>query len=187
MEIGDPESMSVSQLRALYRDLIGRAATGNWRKNKAVLRTKIAEAYRKQLLRSCCPHFTDKSVDVALKTEAAKGVEIKDSGMTVALATVLKNELLCICVREDLRSLRYGTFLLRKCCELVDGDVIWVQADTNFQKWYRNRGFDRAGGKAGENRVRMRADKCSLLAACEKLTEGRNGPRIEEFSCETSR
>ena len=68
--------------------------------------------------------------------------------MTIALATVVKNRLLCICVRDDFQKHRYGTFLLSKCCTLIRGDEMIVEADLDFEEWYRQRGFERASSKA---------------------------------------
>ena len=101
--------------------------------------------------------------------------------MTIALATVVKNRLLCICVRDDFQKSRYGTFLLSECCTLIHGDEIVVEADLIFEEWYRQRGFERAGSKATKTCVLMRAGKRALLDACKQLTTRRHRPRIESF------
>ena len=181
LERSDPGDMDITQLQALYEHLTGRVATGAWGKDESGLRLKIAEAHRKHLLFCCYPNFTDECVDVALKSKGAKGVEIKEDGVTIALATVVKNRLLCICVRDDFQKHRYGTFLLSKCCTLIRGDEMIVEADLDFEEWYRRRGFERAGSKATETCVLMRAGKRALLDACKALTTRRHRPRIESF------
>eukprot|EP01043_Picozoa_sp_COSAG02_P043993 COSAG02_NODE_3880_length_6093_cov_33.940274_3_plen_873_part_00 len=181
LERSDPGDMDITQLQALYEHLIGRVATGAWGKDESGLRLKIAEAHRKHLLFCCYPNFMDECVDVALKSQGAKGVEIKENGVTVALATVVENRLLCICVRDDFQKSRYGTFLLSKCCTLIPGDEMVVEADLVFEEWYRQRGFERAGSKATETYVLMRAGKRALLDACKQLTTRRRRPRIESF------
>ena len=181
LERSDPADMDITQLQALYEHLTGRVATGAWGKDESGLRLKIAEAHRKHLLFCCYPNFTDECVDVALKSKGAKGVEIKEDGVTIALATVVKNRLLCICVRDDFQKHRYGTFLLSKCCTLIRGDEMIVEADLDFEEWYRRRGFERAGSKATETCVLMRAGKRALLDACKALTTRRRRPRIESF------
>ena len=180
LERSDPGNMDIKQLQALYKHLIGRVATGAWGKDESWLRLKIAEAHRKHLLFCCYPNFTDECVDVALKSKGAKGVEIKEDGVTIALATVVKNRLLCICVRDDFQKHRYGTFLLSKCCTLIRGDEMIVEADLDFEEWYRRRGFERAG-KATETCVLMRAGERALLDACKALTTRRRQPWIESF------
>ena len=128
-ERNDPGNMDITRLQVLYEHLTGRVATGACGKDESGLRLKIAEAHRKHLLFCCYPNFTDECVDVALKSKGGKGVEIKEDGVTIALATVVKNRLLCICVRDDFQKHRYGTFLLSKCCTLIRGDEMIVEAD----------------------------------------------------------
>ena len=181
LERSDPGDMDITQLQALYEYLIGRPATDALGKDESGLRLEIAEAHRKHLLFCCYPNFADKCVDVALKTEGAKGVEIKENGVAIALATVVENRLLCICVRDDFQKSRYGTFLLSECCTLIHGDEMVVEADLVFEEWYRQRGFERAGSKATETCVLMRASKSALLNTCNELTKRRRRPWMERF------
>ena len=94
---------------------------------------------------------------------------------------MVENRLLCICVRDDFQKSRYGTFLLSECCALIHGDEMVVEADLVFEEWYRQRGFERAGSKATETCVLMRASKSALLNTCNELTKRRRRPWMERF------